>query len=400
MIFATENVIQGKQLQYLLVLALIPIVTYIGLIPRLRKVIQCHLERQRLRKISYKKAESINLMKSGDDGKITISGIFIHPVKSLRPVSVLSAKLNSLGVEGDRKLMLVRPLPRPMYRDLLPNEATHVFVTQRQCPTLATIVASLSEESLGKKTIKLSCGRDKVYVDTSKKAINKYKMRYRAKLWNDIVDVADVGEEAASFIQSKMKSVENNFDDVRVVSMIPHVSKRKTDERYSPDATLNPFSGSLPDVSLTDGFPLLVASEESLDELNCRLRAKKKTPLPMSRFRPNIVLKGISTAFEEDNWKAIQIGGPSGPILHIVKGCPRCKQSCTDQLTGKLGAEPLETLRDFRALGKNQDDVYFAQNALMAQPMFSTSTTINVGDSVTVLTTGNPVWDIDTVQAE
>jgi len=385
MIFAPENTIQGKQLQYLLVLAVIPIVTYTKLIPRLRKVIQCHLERQRLQKISYQKAL--------DDGKITISGIFIHPVKSLRPISVPTAKLNSLGLEGDRTLMLVRPLSRPLYGDFLPNQATHAFVTQRQCPTLATIVASLSEEkSPGKKSIKLSCGRDKVYVDISKKAIKKYKMRYRAKLWDDVVEVADVGEEAASFIQSKMKSVYGTFDNVRVVSMIPHVTKRKTDDRYTPNATLNPFHGSLPNVSLADGFPLLVASEKSLDELNCRLRAKKKSPLPMSRFRPNIVLKGISSAFEEDNWKAIQIGGPSGPILHIVKGCPRCKQSCTDQLTGKRGTEPLETLRDFRALGKNQEDVYFAQNALMAQPMLSSFATINVGDSITVLTTGHPVW--------
>lgn len=361
---------------------------------------QCHLERLRLRKISYRNAEAKSIMKPADVGRITISGIFIHPVKSLRPVSVTTAKLNQLGLEGDRTVMLVRPLPRPSYGEFLRNEATHTFVTQRQCPTLATVVASFSQESPAKNKIKLSAGRDKVYIDVSKAALKKITIRYRAKLWDDIVDVVDVGQEAASFVQSNMKSAEDTFDDVRVVSMIPHVSKRRTDERYSPTAALNPFNASVPYVSLADGFPLLVASEKSLEELNRRLRVKGKRPLPMSRFRPNIVLKGLSNGFEEDTWKAIQIGGPSGPILHIVKGCPRCKQSCTDQLTGKRGTEPLETLRDFRALGKSKEDVYFAQNALMAQPFFNSSATIQVGDPIMVLTTGNPVWDVDNVQAE
>lgn len=399
MVFLTE-ISQGRQLHYLLILTVIPILTFSNFIPSLRKVIKCHLERRRLLKISSKKAEVIDSIKSEDGAPITISGIFIHPVKSLRPVSVPMAKLNSLGIEGDRIVMLVRPLPRPIYGKFLPNEATHTFVTQRQCPKLATIVASFSDESRNKKSIKLSSGRDKIYIDVSKASLKKHKIRYRAKVWDDIVDVVDMGQKAASFIQSSMESEEGDFDDVRVVSMIPRVTKRKTDEKYSPIASLNPFNGSLPNVSLADGFPLLVASEKSLEDLNRRLRAKGKSPLPMSRFRPNIVLKGLSNAFEEDNWKAIQIGGKSGPILHIVKGCPRCKQSCTDQLTGKRGTEPLETLKDFRALGKNQEDVYFAQNALMVQPLFSSSTTIKVGDHVTVLTTGNPVWDMNPVQME
>jgi len=391
MFFATEITIQNKELQYLLVVTVIPIVTFTNLIPRLRKIIKCNLERFRLNKISNQSAAKA-------DGKIKISGIFIHPVKSLRPVSVKSAILNNLGLEGDRTLMLIRPLPRPLYGDFLPNEATHTFVTQRQCPALATIVASF-EESPGKR-IKLSAGREKVYIDVSKASLKKKTTRYRAKLWGDVVDVVDVGQEAASFVQSNMKSTGDTFDDVRVVSMIPGVSKRKTDERYSPIDTVSPFLGSLPNVSLTDGFPLLVASEKSLEELNSRLRAKRKRPLPMSRFRPNIVLTGLNNAFDEDTWKSIQIGGPSGPILRIVKGCPRCKQSCTDQLTGKRDTEPLETLRDFRALGPNKEDVYFAQNALAIQPLFRKSTPIKVGDSVTVLTTGPPVWDMKPVQAE
>ena len=63
---------------------------------------------------------------------------------------------------------------------------------------------------------------------------------------------------------------------------------------------------------------MLVASEKSLEELNSRLKAKDKSLLPMSRFCANIVLSGLTNAFEEDNWKPIQIGGPSDPVLCIV----------------------------------------------------------------------------------
>jgi uncharacterized protein YcbX len=121
----------------------------------------------------------------------------------------------------------------------------------------------------------------------------------------------------------------------------------------------------------------------------------------MSRFRPNIVINKTSKPFDEDNWKAIQIGrGKNSVILHITKGCPRCKQACTDQLTGTRGEEPLETLSDFRALGISDADVYFAQNAVLNGDVKHYKDVIRVGDPVTILTRGDPVWDSDTVQAE
>jgi uncharacterized protein YcbX len=126
---------------------------------------------------------------------------------------------------------------------------------------------------------------------------------------------------------------------------------------------------------------------------------KGKDRLPMSRFRPNIVIDNTSGPFDEDNWKAIRIGvGKDAAILHIVKGCPRCKQSCTDQSTGERGDEPLETLSDFRALGPSDADVYFAQNAVLDGDSYAS--TIRVGDPVTILTRGDPVWDAEKARAE
>ena len=122
----------------------------------------------------------------------------------------------------------------------------------------------------------------------------------------------------------------------------------------------------------------------------------------MSRFRPNIVITNTSQPFDEDHWKAIRIGtGPKSVIFHVTKGCPRCKQSCTDQLTGERGEEPLETLAEFRSLGRCKEDVYFAQNAVMnGGKGIWKSGVIRINDPVTILTRGNPVWDKEMVQTE
>jgi uncharacterized protein len=130
----------------------------------------------------------------------------------------------------------------------------------------------------------------------------------------------------------------------------------------------------------------LIASEASLSELNRRLKEKGKELLPMSRFRPNIVIKG-TTPFMEDKMKVIQIGET---ILHIVSCCPRCKQSCTDQMTGIVTDEPVMTLRDFRTAPNDPDSVYFAVNAIPAPS--SIGKTIRVGDAVKVLQWGDEVY--------
>jgi len=130
----------------------------------------------------------------------------------------------------------------------------------------------------------------------------------------------------------------------------------------------------------------LIASEASLAELNQRLKAKGKDILPMTRFRPNIVIKGAE-AFAEDRMKVLRIGKI---IFHVVSGCPRCKESCTDQVTGIVTEEPVEVFREFRQMTKNPDNLYFCVNAIPAPG--SESQTVSVGDSVEVLQWGEPVW--------
>ena len=108
----------------------------------------------------------------------------------------------------------------------------------------------------------------------------------------------------------------------------------------------------------------------------------------MTRFRPNIVIRG-TVPFAEDRMKVIQIGD-DGPLYHLVAGCPRCKESCTDQTMGVVTEEPLETFRDFRQMTDDPQNLYFAVNAIPAPG--SEGRVVRVGDRVKVLQWGESVW--------
>lgn len=108
----------------------------------------------------------------------------------------------------------------------------------------------------------------------------------------------------------------------------------------------------------------------------------------MTRFRPNLVLQGTEP-WEEDRMKVLQVG--QDVILHVVNGCPRCQQSCTDQETGVVTDEPAATLGEFRCCNaEHPENVYFGVNVIPAPE--SIGKTISVGDSVKVLEWGTPAW--------
>lgn len=312
----------------------------------------------------------------------SVSALYIHPVKSLRAVSVEKADLDSKGFVGDRRLMIVYPAPLPAWKEKWDDkDATHGFLTQRQCPSLARVIATREKDELTlsyeNKTLKLSM------IPSSP------KQSYRAKIWDDQVMVDDLGDEAAVFFQAIVDAdpdaaaAGGRFNGARLV--VHTVTDRLADPKFTPAAATSWFGANPPPVSLTDGFPILIACQASLDELNRQLKENGKPSIEMSRFRPNIVITGTE-AFEEDRWKYISIGDQ---IFAIVKACPRCKQSCTDQHTGKVYSEPVETMKTFRALNSsNKEDVFFAQNAI---PLGQTGT-VQVGDKVRVLERGEPIF--------
>lgn len=294
--------------------------------------------------------------------------------------------IDTKGLVGDRRFMLVVPRPPPLSGSFEPNDATYQFVSQRQCRLLATIDATWDKTN---KSLTLSSSKFKG--KQTSWVIYPYRnalwgKTYKARIWDDNTEVIDLGDEAATFIQqiaTQDKDAPEYANKIRLVLM--KKDDRIADDKYTPSSALS-WTGRTPSVALTDGFPILIASQASLDELNKRLTKKGKEAIPMSRFRPNIVITGTKP-FEEDTWKIIAIGNV---IFHLVKGCPRCKQSCTDQITGQVSDEPVATLSEFRALGPIKENVYFAQNAI---PHQAGGGSINVGAPIQVLQRGEPVWD-------
>lgn len=303
----------------------------------------------------------------------------------MRAIDHSTLQIEKRGFVGDRGFMLVIPAPLPAWGSFGPKEATHRFLTQRQCPSLATVVVTQEHHQF---TLSSHLLPNVKTTFSTEPATNSPK--YRATIWGDCVQVQDMGDTAAKFLQSIVQQDPDMMDDpkelkVRLVVQCPE-DDRIADERYVPNAARGWF-GQGPVVALSDGFPILIANEKSLEELNRRLKEKGKEPLSMRNFRPNVVVSG-TLPFEEDRWKVIRIGNA---VFHVVKGCPRCKQSCTDQISGKVSGEPLETMAEFRALDINStSNVYFAQNVVPSPA--SVGAFISVGDSVQVLEWGEPVW--------
>lgn len=306
-------------------------------------------------------------------------------VKSLRAVRVNDAVIDHRGFVDDRRYMVVTPAPLPAYGEFLPSDATHRFLTQRQCPTLATVVATLTDQTLTCTSHAVPGKRD--VCSTTPRADAPV---YRATIWKDIVMVQDMGDEVAAFLQKVVDRDDAMPDEmkpnVRLVKQVRY-DRRRTCPDFVPAAELSLLGGQTHSVALSDGYPLLVACEASLEELNRRIKKQRRQELPMSRFRPNIVISGTKP-FEEDRWKVIRIGDT---VLQLTDSCPRCKESCTDQTTGHVTKDPVDTLSTFRALNpKVKENVYFARNAVPS--VGSVGRAITVGSRIEVLQWGEPVY--------
>ncbi len=181
--------------------------------------------------------------------------------------------------------------------------------------------------------------------------------RVAVSIWKDDgVGAVDQGDAAADWFSAVLGR------SVRLVRFADDFV-RQVDQRYAPRET--------DQVGFADGYPFLIISEASLADLNTRL----DEPLPMNRFRPNIVVSGAPQAYAEDTWKEIRIGDVG---FDVVKGCARCAITTTDQVTTRRSKEPLRTLMTYRPVRKSGP--LFGQNAI-----HRSTGTIHVGDSLEVL---------------
>ncbi len=175
-------------------------------------------------------------------------------------------------------------------------------------------------------------------------------------IWNDRCSARGVGGEAdrwfGDYLNRECRLVYQAEDDVRAVD---------------PD-----YGRADDQAAFSDGFPFLIASEASLQSLNRSMQLE----LPMTRFRPNLVVAGCGE-YEEDRWREIGIGDIE---FRLPKPCSRCIIPTIDPDTGEIGKEPLQTLNRLRKWNKQ---VYFGQNAL-----HNSSGELAVGAPVVVLRSG------------
>ncbi len=247
---------------------------------------------------------------------ITLSGLVHYPIKSCSGIHVTRSRVEAIGLESDRRMMLVTPEGK--------------FLTQREHHKLALVKPVLSGQ-----TLSLSApGMEEISL-----AIMQEGVVNLVSIWKSSgVEAIDQGDLAARWFSEWLNA------SVRLV----HLAKgyrRKVSQEYA--VTPNDHTG------FADGYPILIATEASLADLNARMEQS----IPMDRFRPNLILAG-STAFEEDEWNRIFIGDIE---LAVVKPCARCVITTIDKQTLEVSREPLKTLSTFR---RKPRGVMFGQNAI------------------------------------
>lgn len=262
--------------------------------------------------------------------EIIVSALNIYPVKSCRGISKSRAQVELFGLQGDRRWMLV--------------DDHGVFITQRQQPRMCLID---TEETPNGIRLQLPDGsRYELIVPSHQQAVG-------VTVWQDQVKAVDAGDEAAEFLSEFLQL------KCRLV-YFPDEEVRQVDLTYARSGDKTAFS---------DGFPILLISEASLEDLNSRLAV----PLPMSRFRPNLVVKGCD-AYAEDSWKEIRI---ADVVMRVVKPCSRCTIPTIDIATAEKSVEPLATLATYR---KKENKVYFGQNVIA-----DNEGVISTGDTVEII---------------
>jgi hypothetical protein len=265
------------------------------------------------------------------NGNLHVSALWRYPVKSLRGIAAEHLSLGPRGPELDRQWMLVDPAGE--------------FLTQRRHPRM-----SLVEVGLGSDGLKLNApGMPPLTVPYAGGG-----ERLSVQIWNDRCAAERVGAEADAWLGAFLEL------ECHLVRF-PDQAIRQVDTRYA---------GPGDQVGFADGFPLLLISQASLDNLNARLRE----PVDMRRFRPNLVVSGCE-AHAEDGWRRLRIGELE---FEVAKPCSRCPIPGIDPDTAQRSPEVLKVLAQYRR--GDDGKVYFGQNVLHRG-----SGELQVGQAVEVL---------------
>lgn len=259
-----------------------------------------------------------------------VSAIHVYPIKSLAGLSLSSSQVEITGFQYDRQWMLV--------------DKQGKFLSQRTHPEMALIQVNLEKDQLllSHKFYTNAFFRLPFIMDSGKKK--------QVSIWEDQLEASLPGPEVDEWFSDLLHM------DCQLVKMGTS-EKRWIKEKYQVHRE---------HVSFADSMPYLIIGQSSLDDLNSRL----DTPVPMERFRPNMVFSG-GPAFAEDAWDRFTIGQVK---FKSTKPCARCVLTTIDQNSGKKGKEPLYTLSQYR---KSGEKIFFGQNLIALN-----RGTLAVGDNI------------------
>jgi uncharacterized protein YcbX len=269
--------------------------------------------------------------------EVRVSALLTYPIKSCAGLSHDQILLDRRGFVHDREWMVV--------------DSSGTFITQREIPRMALIKPVLDSSGITVNAPSMPTLRVPY--------LNQSGVRRHITVWRFQGEAEDAGDEAAEWYSQYLGV------PARLVRM-PDDVKRQTSTDYTDEPG---------DVGFADGYPLLFISKASLADLNDRLVERSKAPVPMNRFRPNVVISGCEP-YAEDNWKQVTIAGIR---FDIVKPCARCAITTVDQSMGASPdvREPLTTLATYRR-GVN-GGAMFGQNVIHRG-----TGTICVGDTIEI----------------
>ena len=265
-----------------------------------------------------------------------LAEIHVFPVKAFAGQAPMHAEVEPCGLAGDRRWMVTDPDGR--------------FLTQRAVARMALVQAvvipagiALSLEGHGKLEVARPC------ISAAPVPVT---------VWRDTVPATDAGPHASAWLTDCLGV------PARLVYLQDEAARACSSAAALPGET----------VSFADGFPVLLTSLGSLADLNARLAH----PVPISRFRANLVVDA-APAWAEDTWRLIRIGSA---VFRVAKPCDRCIVTTIDQATGERPQrlEPLRTLGQFR---QDARGIMFGQNLVPVA-----LGRVSVGDPVEVLSAG------------
>ena len=261
----------------------------------------------------------------------TLTQLLLYPIKSCAGMAVPAATLleSGLAAQGvhDREWMLVTPDGQ--------------FLTQREYPRMALVQPRPEGDVLrvgmpGQPDLALPLA----WLDN--------EQARQVRVWDDLVDAADCGDAAAAWFSAALAT------SCRLVRFRRGVV-RPTSVKWT--------GGVASQTRFADGYPLLLIGGASLEDLNTRLHAAGRAPLPMDRFRPNLVVDGLE-AFEEDYLEALH---DYELAIRPVKPCGRCPIPSVDQATGIPGPDPLDILQTYRANARMEGAICIGMNCIVVR---------------------------------